>query len=374
MSGSSVLSAVYLWHAYVLPPCLKKKTNQQNQPRDLFPTWKIPCFQCAALPCDFLSCHQTCRTFLFCLFVLIALVQKEKRRDDPDWAAPNFSREQQYQWDGMCSQAGAAELRLQAQQVLYVLTLPQLQQAFMAIPLPKSKGTPLPFSDPLPRAGIVLGEETGAVGRDRGSAVALHGDAGCLLCWGLPWHCSPEAPEAGVATGRKEPADRQCLFLEGGCWEEGNAPCAENYVCKTAFGTEWSSLSPVWRSFPLWAMLALGFEVLVCWEVEMVWKKSDESVWFCFFPFRMLSVWIDGRYSIIWERWSETSLSLSTAGSRMFWCWWEFCPIPRAEAIFWGAGEWMLAQDYKYGKFYRLLNKGNLLCLKNKANQHPPDE
>lgn len=34
----------------------------------------------------------------------------------------------------------------------------------------------------------------------------------------------------------------------------------------------------------------------------------------------------------------------------------------------------MLAQDYKYGKFFRLFNKGNLLCLKNKANQHPPDE
>lgn len=125
---------------------------------------------------------------------------------------PNFSREQQYQWEGMCSQAGAAELRLQAQQVSYVLTLPQLQQAFVAILLPKSKGTTLPFSDPLPRAGIVLGEETGAVGRDRGSAVALRGDAGCLLCWGLPWHCSPEAPEAGVATERKEPADRQCLL------------------------------------------------------------------------------------------------------------------------------------------------------------------
>lgn len=33
-----------------------------------------------------------------------------------------------------------------------------------------------------------------------------------------------------------------------------------------------------------------------------------------------------------------------------------------------------MAQDYKYGKFYRLLNKENLLCLKNKANHNPLDE
>lgn len=48
--------------------------------------------------------------------------------------------------------------------------------------------------------------------------------------------------------------------------------------------------------------------------------------------------------------------------------------VPRAETIFWGSRGRVLAQDYKYGKFYRLLNKENLLCLKNKANQHPPNE
>lgn len=50
------------------------------------------------------------------------------------------------------------------------------------------------------------------------------------------------------------------------------------------------------------------------------------------------------------------------------------CSVPRAEAVFCGTRGRVLAQDYKYGKFYRLLNKDNLLCLKNKANQHPPNE
>ncbi|XP_009466914.1 PREDICTED: zinc finger protein 608-like [Nipponia nippon] len=93
----------------------------------------------------------------------------------------------------------------------------------------------------------------GGIGRDPGSAVALRGDVGCLSYWGLRWYSSPEAPEAGVEDG-EEGASRQAvplLFLEGGGWEEGNAPCAEMRVCKTAFGTEGSSLSPVWGTFPI---------------------------------------------------------------------------------------------------------------------------
>lgn len=87
----------------------------------------------------------------------------------------------------------------------------------MAIPLPKSKGTSLLSLTHCLELRLCLGEETRAVSRDPGSTVVLGEDAGCVLCWGVPWLCSPEAPEAAVATGRKEPADRQCLLSS---WKE----------------------------------------------------------------------------------------------------------------------------------------------------------
>lgn len=95
------------------------------------------------------------------------------------------SREQRYPvgwhvftgWGCIAQAPGAAGLVCAA-------SLPQHQQAFVAIPLPKSKGTPLPSLTHCLELRLCLGEETGAIGRDPGSVVALHGDAGCLSCWG----------------------------------------------------------------------------------------------------------------------------------------------------------------------------------------------
>lgn len=90
-------------------------------------------------------------------------------------------------------------------------------QRWRAIPLPKPKGTPLPY--PLTRClelRLCLGGKTGSISRDQGSAVALRGDAGCSSYCGLLWYSSPEAREAGVEDG-KEPADRRCLSSS---WKE----------------------------------------------------------------------------------------------------------------------------------------------------------
>lgn len=50
------------------------------------------------------------------------------------------------------------------------------------------------------------------------------------------------------------------------------------------------------------------------------------------------------------------------------------CSVHRAEAVFWGTWGQTLAQDYESDEFYRLFNKDNLVCLKNKANEHSPNE
>lgn len=77
--------------------------------------------------------------------------------------------------------------------------------------------------------------ERGGTGRVPGSTAGLLcGGTGCLSSWVLLWYGSPAAPEAGVEDGEEGASSQEVplVLLEGGGWEEGNAPCAE--MCLSA--------------------------------------------------------------------------------------------------------------------------------------------
>lgn len=194
---------------------------------------------------------------------------------------------------------------------------------------------------------------------------------------GLPWHCSPEAPEAGVVTGRKEPAGRQCLLSS---WKEDAGRREMHLVLRSVCAKQLLKQRG--------AVCLLSWRVFLsepCWLLDLnylfvEWLKCMKEIrWVCviLFPsiilWRMLSVWIDGHYSILHEGWSETLLSFVN-------CWFKDVLVL--------VGVLSLGQKASSGgpegecwpritsmiNFYRLLNKDNLLCLKNKGNQHPPNE